>query len=105
MRIRKGDTVHVLSGEYGGRQGRVLRVYRSADRVLVQGINMVKKHMRRSQDHPHGARIEKEAPLPASRVMLVCSACGKPTRPRTVQKKGKRVLMCRKCGKAVRAEE
>ncbi|MDQ7780768.1 MAG: 50S ribosomal protein L24 [Planctomycetota bacterium] len=98
MKIRKNDTVVVLSGEDAGKRGKVIRVFRDDDKVLVQGVNYVWKHMRRSADYPHGARIEKELPLPVSRVMLVCTSCDKPTRiAMKSAADGSRVRTCKKC--------
>jgi large subunit ribosomal protein L24 len=67
-RIKKGDQVVVLSGKYRGRAGRVLRVYPKKDRVVVEGINMIKRHTRPTQRHPKGGIVEKEAPIHISNV-------------------------------------
>ena len=70
-RIKKGDSVKVISGNYKGQTGRVLRLMHSNNRALVEGINKVKKHMRPSQDNPQGGIIEKEMSIHLSNLMLL----------------------------------
>jgi large subunit ribosomal protein L24 len=79
FRIKKGDEVVVLSGKDRGKRGKILRVLRKDERVLVQGINMIKRHTRPSQTSPGGI-LEKEAALHISKVALVDPKLGKPTR-------------------------
>lgn len=67
-RIKKGDQVVVLAGKYRGTAGRVLRVYPKKDRVVVEGVNMIKRHTRPSQRNPKGGIVEKEAPIHISNV-------------------------------------
>ena len=76
--VKKGDIVVIISGDDKGKQGRVLRVNPKADRVLVEGINKVYRHVRRSRKNPQGGRLEKEAPVHMSNVQPIVS--GKPTR-------------------------
>ena len=76
MKIRKGDTVQIMSGADAGKVGRVIKVYLDKDRILVEGINIVKKHTRPSQDNPQGGIIEKEASIHVSNTSLM--AAGKP---------------------------
>ena len=80
MHIRKDDTVLVLSGDDRGTRAKVLRVIPKRAKLIVEGVNRVYKHMRRSQRNPQGGRLSKEMPIPASNVMLVCDTCGKATR-------------------------
>jgi len=68
MHVRKGDTVEVLAGESKGRRGKVLSVITKTNRVIVEGVNMVKRHVRPSKRNPRGGRLEKEAPLSVSNV-------------------------------------
>jgi large subunit ribosomal protein L24 len=114
MNIRKGDKVLVISGDDRGSQGEVQRVVRakwgkgrkagqrkaSADRIVVAGINLVKKHQRRTGDvNTQFGIIEREAPLHISNVMLVCPKCGKPTRVgHQMHADGSRSRVCKKCG-------
>ncbi len=98
MRIRKNDVVQVMTGDEKGKRGKVLSVDLDKGRILVEGVNYIWKHMRRSQEHPHGARIQKEAPIRVANLAVMCPACGKPTR--VAMKKlegGGKVRICRKC--------
>jgi large subunit ribosomal protein L24 len=78
MKIKKGDTIQVITGNETGKSGRVIKVYPDANRIIVEGVNMAKKHTRPTQDNPQGGIIEKEATIHISNVMLVAE--GKPTR-------------------------
>ena len=81
-RIRKDDIVVVISGDHKGAKGKVLRVIHDRDRVLVEGVNMVWRHVRKSQRHPQGGRIQKEAALPMSKVQPIDPKTGRGTRVR-----------------------
>jgi len=87
-KIKKGDQVMVLAGADKGKIGRVLRVIREKDRVVVEGINRVWKHVRPSQRHPQGGRIQKDAPIHVSNVLPVNPTTGKATRVRFVTENG-----------------
>jgi large subunit ribosomal protein L24 len=105
MSIRRNDVVRVITGSEKGKEGKVLSVDLAAGRILVEGVNKIWKHLRRSQQHPHGARIQKEGSIHISNVKVVCQSCSKPTR--VVGKKlenGGKARVCRKCGQAVAAE-
>ena len=78
MKVKKGDTVQVITGNDVGKIGRVIKVFLDRDRVVVEGVNIVKKHARPTQDAPQGGIIEKEATIHVSNVMMVVG--GKPTR-------------------------
>ncbi|MGN6136838.1 MAG: 50S ribosomal protein L24 [Aureliella sp.] len=80
MQIRVNDEVLVISGASRGRRGKVLKVDRENSRVVVEGVNRVYKHVKRSQKNPQGGRLSKEAGIPMSNVMLICPQTGKPTR-------------------------
>lgn len=71
MHIRKGDTVKAICGDDAGKQGKVLGTFPGRNRALVEGMNFVKKHMRKTQDNPNGGIVEKEAPMAASNLKLV----------------------------------
>ncbi len=79
-RIRKDDIVEVIAGDHKGAQGKVLRVYPDKQRVLVEGVNMVYRHVPRSRRHPQGGRIRKEAPIHISNVLPVDPKTGRGTR-------------------------
>jgi len=100
--IRKGDFVIVLSGDDKGKKGKVLKVFPGESKLIVEGINIVKKHTRPSQKMPQGGTVTIEQPLPMSRVMLICPACKQPTRVvRQEISGGRRARVCKKCGEVV----
>lgn len=80
--IKAGDTVMVISGNEKGKTGKVLKVLSKHNRVIVEGLNRVWKHVRPSQRHPQGGRIQKEAPMALSKVLPIDPTTGKPTRVR-----------------------
>lgn len=80
MHIRKGDTVVVITGPHKGQRGRVLRVYPRDQEVLVEHVNMIKRHTKPSNRNQQGGIIEREAPIHASNVMPWCDAAGRPSR-------------------------
>ena len=82
--IKRGDKVTVLAGKDRGRSGRVIHVYPKKGRALVEGVNLVKKHLRKSQQHPQGTIASREIPMPLSKLGLVCPVSGKPTRVKTL---------------------
>lgn len=103
-KIKKGDTVKVTSGDDKGKTGKVLRIS-DEGRVVVEGINMVWKHMRKSQQHPQGARIQKEATVSIASVMVICQSCGKPARiGMKFLDSGDKVRICKKCKDVVNPE-
>ena len=77
MRIRKGDSVVVITGKYKGHRGRVLRAFPSENRVLVEGVNMMKRHTKPSTRSQQGGIVEREAPIHVSNVMAWCDAAGR----------------------------
>jgi len=80
MRIRKNDMVRVMSGNDKGKEGKILKVFPDKNRVIVEKVNMIKRATKASKDMPQGGIVEKEAPIEASNVMLVCPNTGKQTR-------------------------
>jgi large subunit ribosomal protein L24 len=100
--IRKNDVVQVITGEEKGKKGKVLSV--DGGRVLVEGVNFIWKHLRRSQQHPHGARIQKEASIHISNVKVECQSCNKLTRVISKKVEDGRARICKKCGQSVAPE-
>jgi large subunit ribosomal protein L24 len=99
MKIIKNDTVLVVSGNYKGKKGKVLKVFPRRNRVIVEGVNFIKRHTRPTQKNQQGGIIEKEAPIHISNLMVVCPKCDTPTRlGRKVLDDGKRIRTCRRCG-------
>jgi large subunit ribosomal protein L24 len=102
MHVRTDDTVEVISGDDGGKRGRVLRVDRKAGRIVVEGVNRVKKHVRKSQKNPQGGVLSREAPIQLSNVMLVCTACNAATRTGARNlPDGSKERFCKKCGAGI----
>jgi large subunit ribosomal protein L24 len=102
VHVRRGDTVAVIAGRERGKRGKVLRVLPAAGRVLVEKLNMMKKHQRPTQKLRQGGIIEREGPLALSNVLVVCSRCDKPSRTGIkILGDGRKVRTCKRCGEAV----
>lgn len=101
LNVKKGDTVVVLSGKDKGKQGEVLQALPKKGKVIVKDVNKVKRHTKPNQKAPQGGILVKEAPLHASKVMVVCPACNKPTRIAHKLVDGKNVRVCKKCGEVI----
>jgi len=102
IRLKKNDLVEVLAGREKGKTGKVLRVIRDKNQVLVEKVNMIKRHTRPSPTTGQGGIVEKEAPMHVSKVMLICPKCATPTRFRLTETgEGKKVRVCRKCGELI----
>ncbi|MGE3843119.1 MAG: 50S ribosomal protein L24 [Vicinamibacterales bacterium] len=101
--LRRNDNVMVIAGRDRGKKGRVLRVITDRDRLIVEGVNIIKRHTRPNpQRNIKGGIVEREGSIHVSNVQLVCPECGKPTRiGRRVGSDGRRVRICRKCEGAV----
>ncbi len=97
MRIKKGDTVKILQGKEKGKTGKVLRVMPAAGRMLVEGLNLYKKHVKPRKQGEKGETVTIPRSLNASNAMLVCPSCGKPTRVGAVVENDKKVRVCKKC--------
>ncbi len=100
MKIKKGDRVVVLTGKDVGKTGDVMRVIPERNRVIVDGVNVVKRHQKSTSPTQPGGIIEKDMPIHASNVAVMCSKCG-PTRVGYRFDGGEKVRVCRKCGKAL----
>jgi large subunit ribosomal protein L24 len=100
--VKKNDTVLVVAGAEKGKKGRVLSVEPKMDRLLIESVNMIKKHMKPNKQYSQGGIIEKEAPVHRSNVMLVCPKCDKPTRIGcSILEDGKKIRACKQCGEVV----
>jgi large subunit ribosomal protein L24 len=101
MKIKKGDTVLIISGKDRGKKGAVLQVFPKAARLMVEGVNLKKKHRKPRKTGEKGQIINLPAPVPVSNAKLVCPKCGKPTRLGHKVVDGKKYRICKKCGKEV----
>ncbi len=102
MHIKKGDTITVISGKEKGKKGKVLYVSPRSNRAIVEALNMITRHERPSQRSPQGGMIQKEAPISASNLMLICNKCNKPTRTgKRILEDGSKVRVCKKCSEII----
>ncbi len=100
--IKKEDNVLIISGKERGKKGRVIRVLPKKERVLVEKVNIIKRHMKPSKKFAQGGIIDKEGPLPISNVMLLCPGCSKPTRiGNLILESGKKVRTCKRCKEVI----
>ncbi len=107
MHIKKDDIVKIISGDDKGKQGRVLKVFPETNKIIVEGVNFIKRHTRPNQKLPQGGIIEKEAPIHASNAMVICPKCNeltktgmKETRDETTNKVT-RIRYCKNCGEMI----
>ena len=97
LNIKTGDKVQVISGADKGKQGKIVTVSAKENKVIVEGVNMVTKHVKPKQAGQRGGRVQAEGALYASKVQLVCPKCGRPTRTGSkINAKGKKVRTCKK---------
>lgn len=97
MKIKKRDKVKIIYGKDKGREGVVEKVYLKDNKVLIPGINIVKKHIKKNEQMPKGGIIEVPKPLEVSKVMVICPKCNKPTRVGILREKNKKFRYCKKC--------
>jgi len=101
-KIKKHDTVFVLTGRDKGKTGKVFRVYPARERALVEGINYVKKHMRKSQDNPQGGIVQKESSIHLSNLALFCKTCNKSARAGfSILADGTKSRYCKRCKEVI----
>jgi large subunit ribosomal protein L24 len=97
--LRKGDMVEVIGGKYDGKRGKVLELIPTSGRAIVEGVNIVKRHVKPNRKVPQGGIVEKEAPLPTARLMIVCAKCGEAARVgHRFLGDGTKVRYCKHCG-------
>lgn len=102
MKILKGDTVLIISGKYRGKKGKVLKAFPKEKKILVEGVNLVKKHRRPRREGEKGQIIEIPAPLDVSNVKLICPNCGKATRVGYRIEKERKFRICKKCDQEIK---
>lgn len=98
VHVRKGDTVMVITGKDAGKKGKVLQVLPKANRVVVEQVNIVKRHTKPTKALPQGGIVEKEAPVNSSNVMLYCTECNSVTRRSIKITEQGKLRVCKKCG-------
>ncbi len=107
MNIKKGDTVLIITGKDRGKRGTVSRAMPQVNKVIIEGLNMVKKHIKPQGQTRQGGVIDKAMPIQVSNTMLICTECGEPTRvahdrrPMGVDQKPRSVRVCKKCHKVI----
>ncbi len=101
VHVREGDTVVVISGDDKGKRGKVLQVSPKEGKVIVEGVNLVKKHVKPRPPQEAGGIVDAEAPMYASKVQLYCGKCGKATRAAHKMDGDKKIRVCAKCGAAL----
>jgi len=102
MNIKKDDKVVVLSGKDKGKQGKIISADPKNGKVIVEGVNVAKRHTKASKPGAEGGIIKKETPIYASKVMRVCPKCGNPTREaHQILKDGSKARVCKKCGEII----
>ncbi|MFK5927596.1 MAG: 50S ribosomal protein L24 [Desulfuromusa sp.] len=102
LHVKKNDMVEIIAGKERGKTGKVLRVLPGKGRVVVESLNVIKRHTRPNQLNPEGGIVEKEAPLNLSNVMLVCGSCNQATRTGLrLLEDGTKTRYCKKCNESV----
>ncbi len=102
MKIKKGDNVQVLSGNDKGKTGEVLEVNPKADKIIVKGVNVRKKHVKARKQGEESGIIAVECAIPSSKVNVVCPKCGKTTKVGYSMEKDQKVRVCKKCGTTIK---
>lgn len=97
MKIKRGDTIQIIAGKDRGKTAKVLHVYAVDQKVLAEGVNLKKKHVRPKQQGKRGEIVQMPAPFFASTAMIICGSCKKPTRVGAKQEGDKKVRICKKC--------
>lgn len=101
LHVKKGDNVTILSGKDKGKQGKIISAMPKEGKVIVEGVNKIKRHSKPSVKVPNGGIISKEMPLHVCKVQLICPACNKPTRIAHKHVNGKNARVCKKCGEVI----
>jgi large subunit ribosomal protein L24 len=101
MKIRKGDTVLIISGKDKGKKGKVLRVLVDEKRIVIEGANLIKKHQKPKKSGEKGQMVEMSAPMDSSNVKLICQKCSKVTRIGYKVVDNNKYRICKKCGKQI----
>jgi len=101
MKYKKGDTIIVTVGKDKGKKGKIEKIFPASSKLLIPGINVFKRHMKRKDEKNPGGIIDIVKPIAVSKIALVCPSCGKPTRIGMLVTKSEKVRICRKCEKKI----
>lgn len=102
MKLKKGDTILVISGKDKGKTGKIERILSKTNQVLVTGVNIVKKHIKATKKNPHGGVVQLNKPISVANVILTCPRCNKPARTGfKMLDSDKKLRICKKCGESV----
>ena len=101
MKIKKGDIVKMLAGKDRGKTGKVLRSLPDKNKVIVEGLNIIKKHTKPRKEGQKGQRVEVPRAVQSSNVMIICPKCGKPSRIGYKASEDKKYRICKKCGEEI----
>ena len=102
LHVKKGDLVMIITGKDRGKSGRIIRVFPKKGRVVVERLNMVKRHLRPGPTTGQGGIVEKEAPIHVSNVVVICSKCNRPTRVgKRILEDGTKIRVCKRCGESL----
>jgi large subunit ribosomal protein L24 len=102
IHVKKGDVVQITTGKDAGKRGKILSVDTAKGRVVVEGANMIKKHLKPTQANPQGGILDKEGSIASSNVLLYCAKCRGPVRyGKQVKSDGTKVRVCKKCGEVL----
>ena len=102
MRLKKGDTVKVLSGNDKGKTGEIMEIIPKTNKIIVKGVNVRKKHIKPRKQGEEGGIISVECAIHSANVNVVCPKCGKTTKVGYVEEKGEKVRVCKKCGAKIK---
>lgn len=106
MKVKKNDMVRVIAGNERGLEGKVLKVFPENNRIIVEKVRLVKRHTRQQEQGQQGGIVEKEAPIDASNVMLICPKCSKAARTTSTKlADGRKVRSCKKCHETLSDED
>ena len=102
MKIKKNDTVVCCAGKDKGKKGKVLSVFPAENRAIVEGVNLIKKHTRKTREDQQGGIVQRESPINLSKMMLFCAKCNKPARVGfSFLKDGTKVRVCKRCSEVI----
>lgn len=101
MKIKKGDKVKIMVGKDKGREGKVEKIYSKSNKLVIPGVNVYKRHIKKNDKMPQGGIVDVPRPFDIAKVMLICPKCGKTTRVAFKIEKNKKVRVCKKCNSKI----